>query len=398
MSPLLRKIAGALQGSAERFHCFVPEGKDAETCLQLRKSAFGEKFKTESREGKYFEGLTDAFDAQSTLLACRESRSSVVNGTLRLTSAAALATDAKLQEQFALHQFPEALRAKVGVISRVAIHRDADTEAVLRALLVAAYRTAIGTSTCVLCAATEPVFYPLYRALGFRPLGRVKASPFGGYLLPLFLDMHAYGYFKIIGSPLEEVARAACFPGGDTGRRWYADFIAKNGSIDPGYGAATGGELLVHDSPLTANLTEEGKAQLLKEAITIDCRFGDVVMAQSAGGRTMGFVQRGALEVRKGDRVLAVLGEGDVFGEIAFILGSQRTADVVSASDDTKVVMFDLDVLDHLKGKGDKVEIWKNLARILASRLAVNNPETYIAPPPTGATAPSGALPNLPRG
>lgn len=397
MCALLRKLAGALQAGGDRFECFVPQGQDVELCLQLRKSALGERLK-ESTEGRYFEGLSDAHDSKSTLIAARDVKNGTIVGTLRMTAASHLSGDARLTEQFSLGHFAGIL-PRVTVLSRLAVQRDTDPAPVVQALLVHAYGLALKSGEAsIACAACEPSLYRLLRSLGFRPLGKVKASPFGGYLLPLFLDLHAYGYFRVVGSPLEETARAVGFPPGEEGRRWYADFIAKNGTIDPGYCAASGGELRVQYSPLTQGVSEEGKSQLLKEAIAIDCRFGDVVMAQSAGGRTMGFVQRGALEVRKGDRLLTVLGEGDVFGEIAFILGTQRTADVVAASDGTKVVLFGLEAIDQLKSKADKMEIWKNLARILANRLAVNNPETYIAPPPaTGTTSGPAVRPDLPR-
>jgi CRP/FNR family transcriptional regulator len=54
----------------------------------------------------------------------------------------------------------------------------------------------------------------------------------------------------------------------------------------------------------------------------------------------MGMVLSGRFEVRDGDTVVAEIGPGEVFGEIAFFLKLPRTMDVVAVAEGTRIVSF----------------------------------------------------------
>ena len=93
-------------------------------------------------------------------------------------------------------------------------------------------------------------------------------------------------------------------------------------------------------------------AQLVVKGSTVDAETALQVVIQGTPGLTIYFIRSGALEVfvrpcgtcgrggrgRQGCRV-AVLGEGDYFGELAALGGGMRTADVVA---DCKCQFFEL--------------------------------------------------------
>ena len=83
----------------------------------------------------------------------------------------------------------------------------------------------------------------------------------------------------------------------------------------------------------------------------------------------MGFVQRGAVQVEVGGRVVAVLGERELFGETAVVLGTTRTANVSAIGDDTQVLMLSQTCLDRLNNPADVTQVWRNLAQVLAKRV-----------------------------
>jgi len=90
-----------------------------------------------------------------------------------------------------------------------------------------------------------------------------------------------------------------------------------------------------------------------------------------AGSSGVGFfmVMEGKLEVRKKGNVLARLGRGDYFGEMALLTNSPRIADVVAVAP-TKCLVLSIWSFSSLV-KGDP-EIALSLTRTMAKRLSEN--------------------------
>ena len=83
----------------------------------------------------------------------------------------------------------------------------------------------------------------------------------------------------------------------------------------------------------------------------------------------MGFVLQGAVQAEIGGRVVSVLGEGEMFGELAVVLNTTRTATLIAAGDDTRVLMLSQTCLDRLENPDDRTQVWRNLAQVLATRV-----------------------------
>lgn len=121
-------------------------------------------------------------------------------------------------------------------------------------------------------------------------------------------------------------------------------------------------------------------------------RDGDYVVRQGDPGREMYVVLEGGVEVwrtgRDGarDRV-KVLGPGEVFGEIALVSRSPRTADV-RAHGDTRVLVLRWDSLERIARQAPVIaaRLFGNLADILAHRLVqTEDRQVLIRDLPTGA-------------
>lgn len=64
---------------------------------------------------------------------------------------------------------------------------------------------------------------------------------------------------------------------------------------------------------------------------------------------------------------------GELFGEIAFVLDTRRTASLIAAAPDTRILLFSTSAYQRLEEESDKATLWRNLAQVLAQRVLVNN-------------------------
>lgn len=101
---------------------------------------------------------------------------------------------------------------------------------------------------------------------------------------------------------------------------------------------------------------------------------GDALVRQGDLGETMYVIIDGDLEVRRGPEhqktLLAKLGVGDIFGEIALVSRSRRTADVIAASP-TRVLALDWNTLLNLQRFAPFLSsrLFLNLSRIMGERM-----------------------------
>lgn len=99
-------------------------------------------------------------------------------------------------------------------------------------------------------------------------------------------------------------------------------------------------------------------------------RAGEAVVREGDAAQTLYIVARGALEVRRGDQVIASVPEGSVFGEQAFFDGEPRSASVVAVTD---VELLELGAQDLERLAARDAQLVRNvlfdLGRILSLRL-----------------------------
>ena len=103
---------------------------------------------------------------------------------------------------------------------------------------------------------------------------------------------------------------------------------------------------------------------------------GDRLIGRGHGTRTMYVVLSGQLHVLDGAGwPVATLSTGQIVGEIAFLLHSERTLDVQAASDGAQVVALSDGTMTALVNERGPLaaKLLHNVARTLAQRLAAMN-------------------------
>ena len=131
---------------------------------------------------------------------------------------------------------------------------------------------------------------------------------------------------------------------------------------------------LMEKSSLFQGMTGWQTKKLILLSRLVQYKSGQIVLREGKTGSVMFVVLEGELEVSKifkGRRtVMSRLSAGDVFGEIALIIQSARTADVEAVTD-TKVLAIDWDSLEKIQRFSPYLasRLYLNIARILGERL-----------------------------
>jgi hypothetical protein len=113
----------------------------------------------------------------------------------------------------------------------------------------------------------------------------------------------------------------------------------------------------------------------ISRSTIIECAAGDRVLKEGGSSRNLFLVLSGILLVRHEGRLLNVLGPGDVFGEMAFLLGLPRQTDVFAATPDVKILSLSDGTLRKLMDEAPPLaaKLLFNIARMLCGRLIKAN-------------------------
>jgi len=307
-------------------------------------------------------------EVSDRLYAIEDTRKSEIVGCVRVTMADELAAIANSRQEYRLDIFPPELLRRTQVYTRLAILREYRKTAASVVLLRRLYQDALAGDNLASLQSCEPGLYPSYLRMGFRPLGGVHQAASGGFRIPMVAILHDIEHARKVRSPLLPLLEAFDGPKPTDALQWYRALEAREGPIDPGVAFYADDEADDVHALLTRGLSDAGRAELLHNAIEVDCRPGDVVLNLGDGGRNMGFVVRGAVQAQVGERVVALLGEGELFGEVAVALDATRIATLVAVGDDTRVLLLSQTCIERLKDSADRAQLWRNIARVLATK------------------------------
>lgn len=347
-----------------QYRAFFPTGEDdIRDCRQL------------TREAGTVDGIWDSDSASldNTLLAaCQDTRSGEIIASLHLADATLVNALEGKAEQYQLGLFDEERLASLAVCSQLAIHPAHEKSQAPLVLLSHCFIEVLKAGGQAAIMSCDPGHYSIYKRVGMRPMGPLGKTPEGLFRIPMiFLPDH--DYLSIIHSPVMPLMRGVDFETYQPLCQWYYQLVRENSALQVGSTYYPNEEDFESHHSITEGLSPKGRETLLGNAIVIHCREDEVLINENDGGKAFGFVRHGMVRVVIGNKTVVLLGEGDIFGEIAFILHTKRTAQVVAASPDTEVVLFRESAINTLENDADRAIIWRNLARVLAQRVVVTN-------------------------
>jgi len=87
---------------------------------------------------------------------------------------------------------------------------------------------------------------------------------------------------------------------------------------------------MISSVPFFKGLNAKSTKALLAQGAEMSYKVGDTIVTEGATGVGFFLILKGSAEVRKKGKVLAILSEGQFFGEMSLIDDMPRTADVVA--------------------------------------------------------------------
>ena len=256
-------------------------------------------------------------------------------------------------------------------------HRDTDLPA---RLLDAMFAFALDNEVRLLFGDCRPHLINNYLRLGFRTYAKTYNDPHVGMLAPMVFVIDDVAHLERIKSRLAPLFREK--------RPRQPDVVANILPLPP---HATPVQLLSNPSGspdwsgLQSTLADEEisifhgmepqeVARLIEMSPVINCAPGDRIVSQDLAERSVFVVLEGAVEIIRDGRLVTLMTRGSVFGEIAFLLGIDRTADVVAVGE-TKVISLRERALGELIASESKLaaRFLLNLARIACLKLVEND-------------------------
>lgn len=246
-------------------------------------------------------------------------------------------------------------------------------------MLDAMYRFGLENGARLLFCDCRPHLINSYLRLGFRSYARTYNDPIAGLLAPLVLVMDDLDHLVRMRSrflkltdgwtPRPEIRSRilAMLP-----RATQVQLLSNpSGAPDwSGIQDTLSDEAEGHVS-IFQGLAPDEIARLIEMSPVISCAPGDKIVGQDMAERSVFVVLDGAVEVQRDGAFVALLPRGSVFGEVAFLLGIDRTADVVAAGE-ARVIALRERALNDLIASESKIaaRFLLNLARIVCLKLA----------------------------
>lgn len=304
------------------------------------------------------------------LVACQDTRSGEMVACLFMENLAISSAD-PTEEPFAY--LPAPYRKQAVKLSQLSFRNTHLNTPALPVLLSHCFVEVLKAGGLCMLMSCDPGHYSIYKRLGMRPVGGLQKGGESGFAIPM-IALPDLDYLSIIHSPLLPMLRGVDFERYRPICEWYYHLVRDHKELQIGasYYPEDQNDFQGHHL-ITEGLSEEGRKALLGEALVISCGEGEELIKANDGGKSFGYVRKGLVRVVINGQTVVLLGEGDIFGEIAFILHTKRTAQVVSASAETEVVLFKASAIDHLKLETDRTVIWRNLAQVLAQRVVMTN-------------------------
>lgn len=268
----------------------------------------------------------------------------------------------------------------LSLTSRLVLQSQWRGSAVLGKLLLALYALAREKDVHFNFINCSPGLVEFYEQIGYWRFGEGFVDPDVGYHVPMVLPTQDHVHLSKVRSFCTRLSRT--MPSTDKGTLWFKEKF-------PEYAAHINHRTIssenfwvymedrLHDLPekslgLLSGLSKEEARAFLDTGTVLPCKSGSTLIRPGDVGNEMFVVLEGVVEVWSADRSvsLAILGPGEVFGEMAFVSKSPRTAHVIARTD-VQVLILTQSIFKRATKKIPEIvaKVLLNLSVVLVARL-----------------------------
>ena len=295
----------------------------------------------------------------------------------------------KDRKRFQFDAFSDFKLEEMTMTSRLVLAGGQRQSQVAAVLLGAAYKVARNQYSRFDFTSCTPALVKLYQHLGYRRYAPNFADDDDVYQVPMVMLTEDEAYLRTVKSPVarfcaEHVNTVETSQWFD---RAFVDYASQGTELNMDdekfweFLTEKMDQTPLEAIPLLKGLSYSEAKRLLRVGTILRANTGDVIVQAGQTGREMYVVLGGTVEVRAGERVIATLGMGSIFGEAALVSEVPRTADIV-ATEDVEALILTREILQRaMEGLPNiMVKVLFNLSMILAERL-----RDSVAPKPAAA-------------
>jgi hypothetical protein len=284
--------------------------------------------------------LVDELDSVSEVLFVRCNGELIA--TLRTLYAADTSIPRAFRSYFSLNEFEDYPESTYSFCSRLMIKREHRGSRLLNDVLMESYSRGRKKGVLLNFIGCAPGLIPMYEALGYRLFKPGIFRTELGMDVPMVSLVDDLDYLEKVGSPWAKIAGR--FSVGTGRSSWFASRFPRfsntatcrlRGDVDIGQLAQ---QLTSPDAELIEGLSTDEIRHLAQYGVLLEVHAGDRIVKEGDYGHELFIVLDGSVEVQADGKdgkpiVLEILGSGQVFGEVAFLTETMRTADVVCTSE-----------------------------------------------------------------
>jgi CRP-like cAMP-binding protein len=286
-------------------------------------------------------------------------------------------------QAISLDRFPDIEHLTVTHIGRMMIRRTLRGKLVLPSLLAGGYEFLVGRKGADLAFLDcVPGIVRHYRQLGARPYGGRLIDLGYSPGIPLVIVLSDYEHLKRSGSVVAPLVKKYFGPGkrapldlAPLRHLFESDAVPVEFDTEKVW-AALQERLLASDERLPTfvdALPEPTLRRLASGGYLLHLEAGHLITREGIGQREMFVILEGVCEVESGGRRVALLEQGDLFGEIAFFSEAGERTATVRALTACRLLVLRQKFLDEL-ARSDPESAYRvllNVSRIMAERMAV---------------------------